>query len=662
MSIQACLRSRSHVLLLSCLTLGLSGCSGGSGGGRAFEVANTSGSVMAGATIVVRGSLGVYLSSEAVANADLNLDGDQVDTVARVVRLDGNVDLISGVATESVEILGSNVFLEVLEANDGNDWNLDAVQNDRVLLHYDVASETLTFVDTLLPGTRGSAMLLAGGRLYYSAEVMGLMGDESTLRYLALGAPMTPVAIDNSVGDGTLSPTLLGEDEGLIFMLLDETVEGRSLNSDVDFLDDSVLALLDGNVIGAPIKNTQLAMLDENEPFDAELTGVNDWTVAFLVSEAAEGGVSMNDFNTFTNPIVVASCTTGDLDANDRLLHYIEFASFMTGASLPVNTGLTGRDRVIAVNGAVATLSFEFDALCDLNEDGDFNDRIARWTTTVTPVMPSVTVAEMHAIETTINGGSMGLSSLGNRLVGVVDELGDSRNLDQRGDNDVVGWVDPTLGASAVWTFRHQSNSNPNIGTGIFEDTTGDGIGDPGLGASEPFAGADWMAAEETFGRLGITFQERVPGSNPQVPSLNTNLRCGFFRKDMDLADSLPVWLDFEAGPILDFDGVGFAVDPVNAGVSTQTNTAFFVVDEAFDNFDHNDDGDFADKLLFRNPTNQCQPILMSGLVSGASVIGPVIHTDGLNGAMFIASEAADGEDLNGDNDALDFVVRYFRF
>ena len=166
------------------------------------------------------------------------------------------------------------------------------------------------------------------------------------------------------------------------------------------------------------------------------------------------------------------------------------------------------------------------------------------------------------------------------------------------------------------------------------------------------------MAAEAVGGRLGIVFLEEVPGTNADVGSINTNLNCAFTQKDSDKTDGLPVWADFESGPTLDFDGMGYAVDKTNAGIALVDNYAFFRVSEADDNRDYNADGQINDIVLFRNPLTTCGPVPMatSSLVAGAA-----IETDGVRGAAFLSSESQAGVDFNGDGDETDLVVRWFK-
>src|SRR5262249_49236704 len=252
---------------------------------------------------------------------------------------------------------------------------------------------------------------------------------------------------------------------------------------------------------------------------------------------------NLNDPLLFTQPLLPESCTTPDADATDEILFYLNFASFLAGTTTPIDTGLAGEDRVLAFKGFVATISPEGSSNCDLNEDGDSLDEVARWVATTTPVAPESDANLMHALATGIGGGSKGLAVLDDRLIGVVDEAADNKNLDNKPQNhDLVGWIDPAL-STPSWHFAHQSSSTRSIGTGGFDT----------LGNSEPFAGTSWMAPEAINGRLPMTFLEEVPGTNPNVGSLNTNLDCNLVQKDNDVTDALPVWADFESGPILDF-------------------------------------------------------------------------------------------------------------
>jgi hypothetical protein len=408
-----------------------------------------------------------------------------------------------------------------------------------------------------------------------------------------------------------------------------------------------------------------LALDGPTAPFDAVRMGQGDWIAAFLVDELDQGATSLNDPALFPTPVVPASCAgTPDLDTDDQVLFWLPLLDFVSGAAQPVNTGLAGQDRVIVLraplagdSAAIATLESEMRATCDLNEDGDMDDVVARWVETLPGSSPPADPAELRAIANALPGGAMGLSSLRTRLVAAVDEAADSRDIDGKpGDHDLIGWLDPFDGALATWDFDHRG-PDTGIGTGIFEDVDGDGIGDPGIGRVEPFAGTSWLSDDSEFNVLPATFLEEVPGSNPRVGSLNTNDRCGLLLKDNDVTDALPTWLDFNRSKTLDFDGVGYAVDRTNAGLVIAVGTVFFRVDEAADSRDYDRDGVLDDIVLMRNPTHFCGPVPM-GPVGRQQ--GPVIVTDGFQGALFLGDETQSGDDFNGDGDSNDLVVRYF--
>jgi len=641
------LRTLSLPFALS-LALLAAGCGSDSDSDSSFEVRTTDQAAAPSAALVVDGDWLVYFASEAFtgpAGTDLNGDADTLDEVAVAVNLRSSVETILGVAARGAAVLDDELFLAVDEAEDGRDW--DGGPATEVLLQWN-STVGLEFVDELLDVEE--PLLALSGRLYYaSASAPGV--DETNLRTLTAAAPTTPVVVANEIGAGAVIARLLGERQALIFARLDETENALDLNGDADQNDEHVLALLDSTDADARLKSTELAMADDSSPLAADFLTTGDWLVAFLVDEAAQGATNFNDQALFSQPLLTENCLgTPDADALDQVLFYVEYADFLAATAQPVNTGLVGHDRVLAFDGFVATISDEADANCNLNAasgDADTNDHVARWVEAVVPIAPARQTNQMRALATSIPGGSFGLSVLGDRLIAIIDEDADSSNLDGKvQDHELVAWLDPSV-ANSVWDVTHQS-SNPSHGTGVFDDD----------GDSEPYAGVSWMAADAVGSRLALVFLEEVPGTNPDVGSLNTNLNCAFTAKDNDKTDGLPVWADFESGPTLDFDGMGYAVDKANAGIVLAGNFAFFRVSEADDNRDYNADGQINDVVLFRNPLTTCGPVPMA---TSSLVTGDVIVTDGSVGAAFLASESQAGEDFNGDGDETDLVVRYFR-
>jgi hypothetical protein len=636
------LLSRPALLLLGLLSL--AACGAGTGGGSSFIVRTTSQANSGTTPVTVTGAWLVFLANEAMngAGTDLNADGDTLDEVAVAVRLNSAVENVIGVAALAAAVVGDEIYLDVEEADDGVDWNGDLDTADRVLVHWTVATGVATFVDTLDSDGSGERFVALAERLIYASDLDLLAGDGTSLFRLEVAAPTTPVAVENTLGAGTLHPMLLGADAGLVFLQLDESEEGGAdLNLDTDGTDEVVLALLDGTDAAARVVSTGLAMADDDQPIDAFSSApAGDWLVAFLVNEAEQGATNLNDQALFANFLLPDTCIgTPDIDAFDDVLHYANYLALAAGTEAPVNTGLAGGERVLAVDGFVATLAPELDSNCDLNEDGDAADQIARWVEAIIPIAPPRDPANLHAVESSIPGGAQGLTSLDDRLVAVLSEDEDGRDLDGNAldDFDLVAWLDPTDGATAAWTVMHPT-------------------GNPGTGVGKAYVGASWLAEAEEEDRIGIGFQEEVVDLN-----LNNNLNCVATAKDGDKSDSLPVWADFEGGgaSIMDFDGLGYSVVSSNAGIVLASGFAFFRVDEAADGLDYNNDASADDVVLFRNPQLSCAPVPMA---TSSALTGPVIVSDGEQGAAFVSSELGAGLDFNGDGDTNDLVVRYFTF
>ena len=635
------MRLISSALLFSSLLL--AACSGSSSGNaNAFEVKTAPGSLDPSLSPLLTSIWMVYPRSEALeaGGTDLNGDGDTLDQVAAVVRLGKSTFFDLGVASTSFAGLGDEIYLVVEETLDGKDWDMDGTMDDTVLLHWSNEAAQVSFVDTL--DADSDEVITVGTRAYYAADAGALAGDESNLYYLQQGDPLVPVAVMNTAGGGPLAVELIGEDDGLLFLVSDETEDGVDRNADGDTADVAILALLDSTDAAARIVEVSLALRDGDAPFAANFESSNDWVVGFLVDEGQEGMQNFNPPIVDGELVVPDSCqATPDNDTLDQVLFWLRFEDFTTGMDTAHNTGIAGDERVVAVNDYVATLSPELDASCDYNEDLAADDTVVRWIEAAVGSTPPRDPSQLHAVATGIPGGSDGLVVLEDRLVSVVSEAGDSDDLDggKPANNDLVAWLDPAAGPATTWTFMHQ-NSNPNFGTGL---------------SGEPYAGASWLAAEEDAGRLGVGFEESVPGINLN----NFSLGCDVVTKDNDTTDSLPVWMDFESGPTLDFDGVGFAVEPAEIGLQVSRGWVFFRVSEAADATDYNEDGDMLDIVVMRNPTLSCQPRV---LATGHSQDTPAVFTDDEVGAAFFSSEFSAGRDLNGDGDSNDTVLRHFEF
>jgi hypothetical protein len=619
-------------------------CSGGSSDSNSFEVQTTLRATTAAHPPVVTGNWAVYYADETASGlSDLNGDGDTTDTVACLIHLKANTDTVLGVSAVDAAISDNEIYLAVSEDADQQDWNVDGDEDDLVLLHWrDEQPLPPVYVDTLEPSALDEPLLASGDRIYYAAAMPGVLAGETTLRFVSSAEPLVPESVYDADGEQLVArPHAVSN--GLLFVTCDEVQSALNLNGDGDSTDARVLALLDTTEADALLKVVGLALSGPDTPVSASATDSNDWTVAFLVSEAAQDA-DLDDPALFPPAWIAENCgDTADGITGESVLHWLSFASWFDATSAPVNTGLAGALRVIAFDEAVATLMPEDSADCDLDGDGDVLDFVPRWVDTSDAALPAGAVEQMIAVRR-VAGGAEGLAWNGQRLVAVLSEELSGQDLDTSAElHDLVAWLDPADGAAATWHVQHSTGIG---GTGI-----------PGVA----FVGADWMAEKPLEGRLGLGFEEHVAGDLLGEPnySINNCLDSNLYAKDADDLDSLPVWSDFTSGPELDFDGIGYALATNNAGIVVARGTVFFRGNEQNDNYAYDDDGDMSDDVLFRNPVAAgCQAEPMS---AAAALDQPVVYTDGVTGACFFCDEGLAGQDLNLDGDTDDLVLRYFR-
>ena len=435
---------------------------------------------------------------------------------------------------------------------------------------------------------------------------------------------------------------LLAVDEELVFLALDETVEGRDLNGDSDTSDTTVLALLDGSGDASSsgyeylVRSTELALSGADSPLRASSTGDSDWLVGFLVDEASQGA-NLNLFDgSILPPSWRAAPCSDDGDQSDEVLHALAFGVWdsSSGATGPFNTGIAGTDRILIDGDAVATLCPEADqAACELNEDGDATDTMLRWiriesgNANGSNEGPLRSPANLHALDTDLPGAAGAAAVLDGVFVIQVDEAADDRDHDGDSgtDRDLIAWVDPQAGSDA-FDFEHNA------------------VGDP-----PRFATATWMEEQPGRTRLGIAYAE---SSNDEV-----------LNGDGDTNDSMPTWADLTGSPQrLAFPGLGNACVADNAGITIANGFGFYRFDEAANSLgDANGNGTTDDILLLR--VN-----LTSGLFTNMGVLNTLARAsieteaDGIGtAAAYLFDEAVLGIDMNGDSDATDLVPRYFQ-
>ncbi len=622
-------------------------CACGGGGGDAaptnYFVVGSSGFAATGsAPLAVSGPWLAFLADEASSGGqDLNGDGELgTDQVAVAVNVDTKVETNLGVAASEALWVGEELYLVVDEVLDGFDHGGQAGSTDLVLMHWSSALSGPTFVATL-DRLSPLKMLAVGSSLFYASDQTPVAATESSLFAIDASFPRTPRSVFTQNASVPLRPRLLGARDGLIFLALDETLEGVALNGDSLADDTHVLALLDGTGAvsaggyASNMRSTELAIAGASSPIGAASQGAGDWLVGFLVDEASEG----NNLNVFDGTTVatawqIAACSVADSDQTDEVLHVIRFAAWDANPSgqAPINTGLAGSQQVLIAGDAVGTVCLEADENdCVFNGDGDFSDSILRWirfdlgTAPYSTSGPVRAVEQLLALDVNLPGSAGGIAVLDGAFVVQCDEAADGRSHDADTDanRELIAWLDPQ-DATPTWVFDH--------GDGVASYTT-----------------ATWMAAQPDEDILGIAFAESSNGDD--------------LNNDGDLLDSIPTWPALVGTPrTLTFLGKFLAADKDNAGITLSNGYGFFRFSEVENGgVDSNANGNATDVLLVR----------VSFASGGASNMGILnnlarpsidVAEGGADGsAAFLFDETFLGTDLNQDGDQDDLVPRYFR-
>lgn len=620
-----------------------------------FDVVTVPFGVAAAAPIVADGPWMAFLASEASTGAtDFNGDGDAIDAVAVRVNTTGKAWTNLDVAAQAIAFANRTLFLVVSEAADGKNWNLDPDTDDLVLLYHAPGDPEPTFLAELSQTATTPMVEVDDSVFFVSATTVPMLTGETNLLRADVdtsgGVPTMPVMVTTSIvdpnGDG-VSVDLLGAADGLVFLAIDETVDGE-LNADGDALDLSVLALLDGVGDVTMIHGTGTAV-DPTAPFDA-LETQDGWTVAWLVNELDQG-VNLNEFIagvTFPLDWQPTNCAGfEDADMDDDVLHWGVFSDF--AGITPVNTGLVGSvgpEQYVYIHPDefVGVVSLESDegsgGGCNLNGvpggDTDTNDRIFRWVDAsddTAPVLPVTDPNQLVALVATVPGlygdSTGGVVAFDGFWAALVDEAADGRDHDNDAgtDNLVIGANNPN-NAGNGWNFLHGTQDNP--------------------------VSATWLAADAQNGsRFLVAFDEGLGG-------LDLNL-------DGDDNDSVPTFPHSLNGTVLEFPGFGVAVPQSNAGIVTAKGVGYYRVSEtAEDNTDVNEDGDDDDYVLQRIGLSTNDLPTYMGTLNNEDMPAVIFETGATpQFGAFLYDEkmvsSGNKQDLNDDGDGDDFVLRYFR-
>ncbi len=610
--------------------LALAAC--GEGDDESFDLRTSTFSFDSAGLLDVQGVYALGLADEdgGLTSADLNEDSDTSDGVLVAIDLTTGDQFVSGAAAREVHSIGTNLYLVVDEAGN-NQWNTVAA-DETVLLRWNPAELEPEFVTTLIDG--GTA-IESGGRLWFNSSQAPVATDETTLRFVDASAPEVAQTVFSAAGTtGSVIPEILSEQDGLLVLSLDESVNGDQ-NADTDSDDERVIAFVEAAHPNPELLTSSLAAPTSGQVIEVRLRAIDVWDIALLVSEEAQNA---NLNGTLLQP---AQCSSGaDTDQDEDVLHLARFElgalSAFTNTELPGATN-PAANRLLLTEGTVGVASQEAGygpaPGCDLNGDTDFDDLIWRWAPLGDPTNAETSLGLMRSIDPALAGGARGVIALADRYVVAERQL--VANPETPEFLARLGWIDPVAGVAYDEEFFDPDD----------------------LDASQAILVAvDWMAEDPIGGLAPIAALEGPTG-------FNLNVGCSGIPKDagsIDLEDSLASWLLFSTDRNeMILAGRGWAVQPTNSGLTVAATQAFFRVSEASDGFDWNGDLDISDTILFRVPLNSCDPTNMGVLNTFADT--PAIISDGVFGGAFLADESMEGADLNGDG-VIGLALRTFRF
>jgi len=599
------------------------------------------------AIFAFRGDSFAYLASEAHSNAiDVNSDGDQIDTFPVAVDASTQTETMISVPARGLVWVGEYLYLDVYEEDGDLDWDLDSLFDARVLMYWTDGMSDPVYVLTL-DADADDAFLSTG-------ELGVCVPDGATS--LAVLSSTDPSVASTVTFDFSGAPTveLLDLRDGLLFVGLNETADGQDQNGDGDAVDDKVLALMDvtGDVAlgqySEALLSVSLALPSGETPLFAASTAEHDWLLAFFVDEASQDNSTGTSLNTVgAVGISFSPCHPIDIDndIDDEVLHFSYFSELSLGGLTPKNTGLVGSEAIVHADDFLGTVSIEGDeANCDLNGDGDLNDRVFRWVranrVNMSPVLDSTKLHAISELSDQPGYEIVEFAGMGDRFVIVVNEVTDGENhdgsdevgqpYDWDGDGypldnrDLVAWIAPET--DGAWTFHH--DSTPDYG----------------------WATPTWIAELEGTDRVGIGFSEQ---SNDEPYDLNN---------DGDTIDSVPTFAYYDADTgFMEFPGYAIGTDKDEIGIVVLGDWGYYRVSEAENGGDLDGDGDAAGYLLYASNllTGQTVPVSPLNFLSGDAVEGEPLNA---SCAAFLVSEGGAVGDINGDTSTSGFAVRYLRY
>ncbi|MHC4939607.1 MAG: hypothetical protein ACYTHK_11605 [Planctomycetota bacterium] len=592
-------------------------CSGGGGGSSgdaqeppptAFAVLRETGLEIGNSfpDLAVIGRVAVVGVSEPEAGQDLNGDGDTDDLVAHQVDVDSLASLNLGIAIRGrVHASDSQFAFLSLEADQGGDLNGDGDGADAVWHVYD---------------------------------------------------PATALSATNPLNLGLATPPpgrpCVGLEGGFV-MIVSEAAQGAPLNGDSDMQDDIAFAF----------SGLALAAVPLPAPPHAKGTP--------LVAQGSRALFCGSEFD-------ILSDFNGDGDVFDNVLGVIEFDASGTGLYRPVGgagpRAVKQNAYTLAGDKAIYLVDEASAGAADLNRDGDSTDAVLAifdLSTGLGEITPSVTSLGPFPLACS---PTYGFAANSTRLVVGIDEATQGRdfNVDQDTADVILAWVDlenspgtlhvpgHTLGTAkpaiagelALVTVSEAASA---LVIGIDYNNDGD-IGDevafalrmdsgPGTAVNLGFA-AGAVTLRGTDGLLGV-IEAAQSGTD--------------FNGDADTNDIVPFYVDLsQPQPVPRSLGMA-SYEGLLARTPTEVRVALLVPEQPRTaREDVNGDGDSDDNAVFwvdldaagriRAPT----PYLAG--IAGF-VISPPLLLDP-DTLVFATSERMADQDLNGDGDTEDTVLR----
>lgn len=614
------MRGTLATLLLAALAPACGGSGGGGGGGPPpppgppfAQTTNTGLALAAGfAEAAVLEPLVAVAVSEFEMAADLNGDGDQLDRVIHTVdTTDGSqVNLALAVIGK---ILASDRRFAFLVSEGGQaatDLNGDGDASDAVWHVYDPSQAP------------------------------------APPQNLSLATPFTGLA-----GAGTAGGFVLLQSEG--------ASGGTDLNTDGDVADE-VVRMFDGPT------GTVLAQVAGPHVTATPLVARNG-RVLVLTSEPGLGPVGA-DLN-------------GDGDTLDNVLAVVDFTAGLA-AFTNLGRAIANHPYALTDGEAVYLLDEASNGAADMNNDGDMTDAIlavfdlAGGSGEVTPFSAAVPAFALAATPV------LGIAAGRNRIIVGIDEAANGNrdlNFDTDATDSLVGWVD-TENAKSVLNLRQFVLGSvaplidgeqglvaiSELGQSVLgSDLNGDGDTDDVVA----FA-LDTSAAPGALTNLGFavaTFRLEENDAFLSVPEAAQG--GGDLNGDADGDDTVQFYFDLADQPA---SSRGLAIVASDLAFfrfsADELRVAFFIPEGQSPNFgDLNDDGDTDDtglELVTLDPA-QSPPAVVDPTPFFADIASPPGAPPlrcGTEVFLFPTSEDMAGEDMNGDGDLIDTVLRFVTY